>query len=279
MQSMNTLFFCVVIMMYPLFAWEGKVFDVSGKKVTIASSQTSGVRAGTRLYILKDGKEVGQGRVGNVFHTKVEMTLVSGVAEKGQIATDKGPSKQPIIQPDIKPTVQPETKKPSNPEADAALLRAIEALDIEQVETALNNGADANARNAIGTTPIFSIVNSGRPNILRLLIARGANVNYQKPTDVNGFSALKFAAIGGNVESLTILLDAGANPNLQGGTLRNTALMLAAQNGREEVVRILLSRSADPNLKTGAGDTAIKLAAQFKHASIMELLRSAGAKE
>lgn len=67
------------------------MFDVSGKKVTIASSQTSGVRAGTRLYILKDGKEVGQGRVGNVFHTKVEMTLTGGVAEKGLLVTDKSP--------------------------------------------------------------------------------------------------------------------------------------------------------------------------------------------
>jgi hypothetical protein len=77
-QTIRIGIFYSVSVVIPLFAWEGKVFEVSGKKVTIASSQTSGVRAGTRLYVLRDGKEIGEGRVGGIFHTKIEMTLTSG---------------------------------------------------------------------------------------------------------------------------------------------------------------------------------------------------------
>lgn len=89
-NSMRFLCLAALFFVFPLLAWEGKVFDVSGKKVTIASSQTSGVRTGTRLYILKDGKEVGQGRVGSVFHTKVEMTLKGGNAEIVKLLLNAG---------------------------------------------------------------------------------------------------------------------------------------------------------------------------------------------
>ena len=86
--------FLALVASLQICAWEGKVFDVQGKKVTIASSQTAGVRAGTRLYIIKDGKEVGQGRVSAVFHTKVEMTLTSGTAEKNLKVGTVSPAKQ-----------------------------------------------------------------------------------------------------------------------------------------------------------------------------------------
>jgi len=74
-----------------LLAWEGKVFEVRGKKITIATSQTGQVKSGTKLYVVQNGKEVGQGRVTANFHTKIEMTLSSGRAEKDYTVTDKNP--------------------------------------------------------------------------------------------------------------------------------------------------------------------------------------------
>lgn len=75
-----------------LFAWEAKVFQVSGKKVTIATRQSAGIGLGARLYILSNGSPVGQGRVTGVFHTKVELVLSSGSAQKDNIATDRLPA-------------------------------------------------------------------------------------------------------------------------------------------------------------------------------------------
>jgi len=72
-----------------IFAWEAKVFEVKGKKVTIATRQSAGIGLGARLYILNKGKPIGQGRVTGVFHTKVELALSSGSAQKDCIATDK----------------------------------------------------------------------------------------------------------------------------------------------------------------------------------------------
>ena len=66
-----------------LYAWEGKVFAVSGNKVTASTQDSSKLKSGATVYILKDGKEIGQGKVTKLFHTKVELVLTQGVAKKG----------------------------------------------------------------------------------------------------------------------------------------------------------------------------------------------------
>jgi len=87
------LLILIALVSVEVFAWEGKVFQVEGKKVTIASSQTSGVKNGTLLYVVKDGKEIGQGRVAKVFHTKIEIHLTKGSAEKGLVVTTLAPAR------------------------------------------------------------------------------------------------------------------------------------------------------------------------------------------
>lgn len=72
-------------------AWSGKVFSVNGKNVTVATSDSSKARTGMVVYIVVDGKEVGRGRIGKAFHTKVEITLQSGRAQPGNIVTDVSP--------------------------------------------------------------------------------------------------------------------------------------------------------------------------------------------
>lgn len=260
----------------PLFAWEGKVFQVSGKKITVASSNTAAVRAGMKIYILKNGKEVGQGQITQVYHTKVEVTMLSGIAGKSLIATDNKPSAQLVAVAAPAPITKLE--KPVDAEADAALFKAVEANDIEAVESALNNGANPNAVNEGGSTPIFYVVNSDQPNIVRLLIAHGADVNYATPGD-NAFTPLRGACIRGNIESINILLDGGANPNLQIGAMRASVLFDAILSQRVEVVRLLLSRSANPNLKRWDGKSPLAYAIEKKNETIIEMLKAVGARQ
>jgi hypothetical protein len=55
--------------------------------------------------------------------------------------------------------------------------------------------------------------------------------------------------------------------------------MFAARGGHVEMVRLLLSRSADPNAKADSGATALKWALQAQNTDIAGLLRKAGATE
>ncbi len=57
-----------------------------------------------------------------------------------------------------------------------------------------------------------------------------------------------------------------------------TALMRAAYHGRVETVRMLLEHGADPNITRNDNFTALSLAAFFGHAEIVEVLMGHGAK-
>lgn len=75
-------------------AWEGKVFVVNGKKVTVSSTDTGSLKPGRQLYILHNKTVLGHGRVDAFFHTRVEMTLRSGEARKGLRVTDQRPRQE-----------------------------------------------------------------------------------------------------------------------------------------------------------------------------------------
>lgn len=77
-------------------------------------------------------------------------------------------------------------------------------------------------------------------------------------------------------ETIKLLLNAGANPNLKnmGGC---TALMFAAVEGYKEIVELLLNRGADPYCKDYQGKTTLMYAAEkANNTEIMELLLKAG---
>lgn len=81
----------LTLLPFSLSAWEGKVFKVDGRKVTIASTNTAGLKPGRQLYVIREKKILGHGRIDAFYHTKVEMTLRSGQAAKGLVVTDQRP--------------------------------------------------------------------------------------------------------------------------------------------------------------------------------------------
>lgn len=70
-----------------------------------------------------------------------------------------------------------------------------------------------------------------------------------------------------------MLLEAGADPNLQ-AIDGKTALMVAAANNHEGIARQLLEAGADPSVKNLAGETAADIAARIGYERLVELLRS-----
>ena len=128
-------------------------------------------------------------------------------------------------------------------EADAALLAAIKAGDVAAVRVALIDGADAEAAETDGTTPLHWAVLADDPAIVSLLLEAGADASarnrYQVPP-------IALAAVNGNAAITQLLLEAGADPN---ATLAQgeTVLMTAARTGAPDVVRRLLDAGADAN--------------------------------
>ena len=55
--------------------------------------------------------------------------------------------------------------------------------------------------------------------------------------------------------------------------------MDASYNGHEALVRLLLERGADIKLREKFGDTALSIAREYNHASIVALLKARGAPE
>lgn len=140
--------------------------------------------------------------------------------------------------------------------------------NIEAVDFFINSGFDLNEKTPNGSTLLMAAVKF--PPIESQLIKCGANVN---AATTDGQTALIFAAIGGDLRTVSLLIRAGAGVNLKDNHGR-TALMYAAESGRANVVKTLLMSGADKNLTDAENRTALDLATmQKKSLETIALLR------
>jgi len=116
-----------------------------------------------------------------------------------------------------------------------SLHQAVIDSDVEQVQLNISSGANVNAKDAMGYTPLFYAAQNGKEDVAELLIAGGANVNEK---DRTGNTPLHYAAVGGHYDVCRLLLDEGANSgarNLMGGT----PMAMAKAQGHSEIVELL----------------------------------------
>lgn len=124
---------------------------------------------------------------------------------------------------------------------------------------------DIEVRTPQDESPLMLAALKGFTDVCVKLIARDADIN--KP----GWTPLHYAATGGNVEIMQLLLDAhayidAASPN------GSTPLMMAAMYGTPSAVKLLLEAGADSTLKNSLGLTAIDFARQAKQDASAELI-------
>jgi ankyrin repeat protein len=115
---------------------------------------------------------------------------------------------------------------------------------------------------------------NGHRRVVSFLLVEGAKVDHK---DANGRTALMYASSGPFAETVELLLDAGAEVDVQGMLEGFTALMTAAAEGQLEVVELLLERGADPALEDVDGDTALSFARQGRHNEVVALLEERSA--
>ena len=154
-----------------------------------------------------------------------------------------------------------------------SLADAAERADAAAVQKLIRDGADANAAQVDGTTPLHWAVHHDDAAMVAALLRAGAKAN---AVNRYGVPPLAQACSNGNPEIVKLLLDAGADAN---GTLKGgeTMLMVAARAGNVAVVKALLARDARPEARERAGQTALMWAAAEGHTEAVRALLAAGA--
>lgn len=133
----------------------------------------------------------------------------------------------------------------------------------------LDAGADLNARDALGHTPLMF----APFQVSKLLIDFGADVSLG---DKDGFTALSVTAEYGEKEKVDLLLSNGADVNARA---QNGWTALVASGGRSspDVAETLLQHGADPNAKMDDGVTALMRAATYSSLQTARVLLKFGA--
>jgi ankyrin repeat protein len=175
----------------------------------------------------------------------------------------------------------------ADPRSESGLTPLLEAArtgSAEIVRALLAKGADPNTREPWrGQTPLMWAAARGHAGVVRALLDAKADISPRTPVrrriamqdqgpsravktsmqdaaevEMGGMTALLFAAQGGDVESASMLVAAGADVNDTAAS-GMSALTLAAFSGHGDVARLLLQRGADPNAAK-AGYTALHAA-------------------
>jgi ankyrin repeat protein len=144
--------------------------------------------------------------------------------------------------------------------------------NIAAVKRDIEGGADVNARDPDGATPLMAAAATDREEILLLLIRAGADVNAQAN---KGLTALLIASSSGYEDIVEALLRSGADIRAKFST--QDSLHLASVAGFLPIVRMLLAAGADINGRNGRGETPLMVAADGGHAPVVQLLIDSGA--
>jgi uncharacterized protein len=144
---------------------------------------------------------------------------------------------------------------------DRVMVDAAFVCDLMRVKELLALGADPDARDEQGRTPLFSAVLGGAVGLVGLLLEAGADPNAR---DQDGWTALHFAAQEHLPEMARLLVARGADVNARDGE-GNTVLWRAVFSaaGRPELAQLLLASGAKDDVANAAGETPRELAVRL----------------
>ena len=154
----------------------------------------------------------------------------------------------------------------SKSELNDKFWEAVRQGDLALVTSLLDQGADVNAKFRYGATALFKAAERGHTEIVKLLLARGADVTVKDT--FYGATAMTWALDNGHVETVRALLEKDS------GSVSDV-LMTGVREGKDAYVEMALARGGvKPENLTAALATASN---DKDKTAIAEKLRKAGA--
>ena len=183
----------------------------------------------------------------HILITTIAAVVLVGCGESQQSATPA--EAQPVETVAEAATPELPTAKPP----DISIREAVKIGNIEAVKQHLAAGADVNAKDDWGKTPLYVAALGGHKEIAELLIAKGADVNAKGD---GGVTTLQLAASRGHKELAELLIAEGAEINAKDED-GHTPLHQAALDGQKEIAELLIAEGADVNAQRADGDTPL----------------------
>lgn len=131
------------------------------------------------------------------------------------------------------------------------LHRACTLNHLEMINVLLSHGADLNLKNDENSTPIMESAKFGYEKGVELLLKEGAKTDIQE--NKWGFTALHYCVVGGNVNAVENLLEAGANINIPDNNGK-TPYYYAVKYGHRKIIELLRNNGANNNFELKASD-------------------------
>lgn len=147
--------------------------------------------------------------------------------------------------------------------------------DANMVKLLVNKGADVNYSPEKDYPLLHHAVWMENTDIMRVLLDHGANIDIK---DQDGKTAFRHALDAADRQMVDLFIAKGANVNAKGRD-NSTPLHQAAISGRKGIVEILLANGADVTVKDGRGRTPVDWASQGGHTAIEEILIDAANKD
>jgi ankyrin repeat protein len=149
------------------------------------------------------------------------------------------------------------------------LHQAVKLGEEERVRTLLESkNTEIDRRDGFNETPLYIAVQTGKINIVQLLIDAGANLN---ATNRLEDTALHKAVFTEDLPAAKVLLKAGAKVNVK-NNWNQTPLHFATIIGNPQIVKLLLNAGADKNAINKSGKTPFHIAKQQGNVELLELL-------
>lgn len=155
------------------------------------------------------------------------------------------------------------------------LMMAAEQGHLEIFELLLSKGADFMHRNIYKSSVLYCACNRKRTQIAKIIIEKIGKTPVSD--DAHEFNECIFTAIRtGNAKILQLLIDYGANPNIDG--LMGPPIVEAADRNKLRIVKLLLENGADINGKNRFNSTALTRATFRGYTDVVKFLVANGAK-
>lgn len=153
------------------------------------------------------------------------------------------------------------------------LALAVSSGNVEAVELLIEKGANKEAKDRAGRTPLMLAATDQRIEAMMLLIGNGADI---EAIDQLGRTPLMLASTDLRIKAMMLLIKKGTNKEAKDKEGR-TALALAASNGEVGAMKNLIDSGADIEAKDDSGRTPFSLATSNGEIAAMEILISKGA--